>query len=94
MKHKLSTETKLTIQFWLGVMVILAGLVMLFFGIFIPPTGIIDNSILVAFGETATFSGSLIGIDYSYKYKTYKLEKEDEFRRHQHNFNREQERED
>lgn len=35
----------------------------------LPPVGIIDSSVLVAFGEILTFVGSLIGIDYHYKYR-------------------------
>ena len=35
----------------------------------LPPVGIIDSSVLVAFGEILTFVGSLIGIDYRYRYK-------------------------
>ena len=35
----------------------------------LPPVGIIDSSVLIAFGEILTFSGSLIGIDYHYKYR-------------------------
>ena len=35
----------------------------------LPPTGVIDNSVLIAFGEILTFVGSLIGIDYKYRYK-------------------------
>ena len=34
----------------------------------LPPVGIIDSSVLIAFGEILTFSGSLIGIDYKYRY--------------------------
>ena len=34
-----------------------------------PPVGIIDSSVLVAFGEILTFVGSLVGIDYRYRYK-------------------------
>lgn len=40
-----------------------------FAGFCVPPTGVIDNSVLVAFGEILTFVGSLFGIDYHYKYK-------------------------
>lgn len=76
-KGRLTKEEKLTIQFWLGVLVIIAGLTMLFMGIWIHPVGIIDHSILVAFGEAATFSGALIGIDYSYKYKMYMAHKDE-----------------
>jgi hypothetical protein len=40
-----------------------------FCGIFIEPQGQIHETLLVAFGETATFAGSLFGIDYYYKQK-------------------------
>ena len=45
------------------------GLIMLFCGVFIEPDGQIHESLLVGFGEVATFSGSLFGIDYVYKHK-------------------------
>lgn len=45
------------------------GLILLFCGIFIAPQGEIHESLLVGFGEVATFSGALFGIDYTYKYK-------------------------
>jgi hypothetical protein len=38
-----------------------------FCGIFIDPQGQIHETLLVAFGETATFAGALSGIDYVYK---------------------------
>ena len=47
----------------------LGGLVLLFCGIYIDPEGQIHETVLVAFGETATFAGSLFGIDYYYKQK-------------------------
>ena len=43
------------------------GLVLLFIGTFIDPQGQIHESLLVGFGEVATFSGALFGIDYVYK---------------------------
>lgn len=45
----------------------LGGLILLFCGVFIEPQGQIHESLLVAFGETATFAGALFGIDYVYK---------------------------
>ena len=45
------------------------GLILLFCGVFIDPQGEIHSSLLVAFGETATFAGALFGIDYVYKHK-------------------------
>jgi len=47
----------------------LAGVVLIFIGLFIQPVGEIHYSVLVAFGEILTFSGSLLGIDYRYRYK-------------------------
>ena len=35
----------------------------------------IDPSVLTAFGEIATFAGSLIGIDYTYKYKSMRFDR-------------------
>lgn len=47
----------------------MSGVALLFCGLFFHPVGEIHNSVLVAFGETATFAGSLFGIDYHYKLK-------------------------
>lgn len=43
------------------------GLILLFCGIFIAPQGEIHESLLIGFGEVATFAGALFGIDYVYK---------------------------
>ena len=48
------------------------GLIMLFCGIYISPLGEIHESLLVAFGEVATFAGALFGIDYTYRRKEKK----------------------
>ena len=45
------------------------GILLLIAGFTIPPVGEIHHSVLIAFGEILTFSGSLIGIDYKYRYK-------------------------
>ena len=47
----------------------LGGLVLLFVGMLIAPQGEIHETVLVAFGEVATFAGSIIGIDYRYKFR-------------------------
>lgn len=60
---------------WIDIQLITAfllsfgGLVMLFCGVYISPLGQIHDSLLVAFGEIATFAGALFGIDYVYKKK-------------------------
>lgn len=72
--HKLTSEEKLSLQFILGVFVVLAGLTLLFLGFFAVPLGEIAPSVLTAFGEVGTFSGALIGVDYKYKFDRYKID--------------------
>lgn len=70
--RELTKQEKITVQLWLGVFLAIVGVVLLWFGLFIPPMGIIHASVLTALGEIFTFSGALVGIDYSYKYKIIK----------------------
>ena len=51
---------------------VVLGAGLLIAGFIVPPVGIIDSSVLIAFGEIGTFAGSLFGIDYHYKYKAMK----------------------
>lgn len=48
---------------------VLAGLVLVGVSVAIEPAGEIHYSVLVAYGETLTFAGALLGIDYHYKSK-------------------------
>ena len=57
------------IQLLTAALLSIGGLVLLFCGVYIDPQGEIHESLLVAFGEVATFSGALMGIDYTYKHK-------------------------
>lgn len=68
MKH-ITPEQKMTAQFLLGCVVVVAGLVLLFIGCYIAPMGQIHESVLVGVGEAFTFAGALIGVDYHYRYK-------------------------
>lgn len=65
---------KLKLNFRLAVATVLTvvGCGLLIAGFIVPPLGIIDSSVLVAFGETSTFVGAVLGIDYNYKYQIYK----------------------
>ena len=45
------------------------GLALLYVGALIAPQGEIHESILVGFGEVATFAGAIFGIDYTYRFK-------------------------
>lgn len=67
------------IQLWIAIVLVLSGLVLLFMGFWNPPSGVIDNSVLIAFGEVSTFAGSLLGIDYKYRAEIfYKNKKNDD----------------
>ena len=60
---------KPNIQLLTAAVLSIGGLVLLFCGIFIAPQGQIHESLLIGFGEVATFAGALFGIDYTYKYR-------------------------
>ena len=60
---------RLDIQLITAAVLSVGGLVLLFCGVFIAPQGEVHESILVGFGEVATFAGALFGIDYTYKLK-------------------------
>ena len=59
----------LDIQLLTAAVLSVGGLVLLFCGAFVSPQGEIHESLLVGFGEVATFAGALFGIDYVYKKK-------------------------
>ena len=61
---------KLSIQLGLAVALVIFGIGLIVASFIVPPLGVIDSSVLVAYGETLTFVGALIGVDYSYKFKT------------------------
>ena len=62
-------KDRFNIQLITAAVLSFGGLVLLFCGVYIDPQGQIHESLLVAFGEVATFSGALMGIDYVYKKK-------------------------
>ncbi len=63
------------IQLLIAALVSLAGIALLFVGTLLAPQGEIHETVLVAFGEIATFAGSIIGIDYHYKIRNDREEK-------------------
>lgn len=65
-------KQKIDIQLIIACIVTLAGLVLLFCGFWISPTGEVHNSVLVAFGEALSFAGALLGVDYTYKFKAWR----------------------
>ena len=60
---------KLSIQLITAAILAIGGLVLLFCGVYIAPQGEIHESLLVGFGEVATFAGALFGIDYTYRFR-------------------------
>lgn len=60
---------RLTYQLITACVLAFVGVVLLFCGMFLPPSGEIHPSVLTAFGEILVFSSGLFGIDYSYKVK-------------------------
>lgn len=59
MKHK--------IQMRLAVAMVIFGATLITLSFFVEPFGVIDPSVLTAFGELLTFAGALVGIDAKYQ---------------------------
>lgn len=57
------------VQLWTAVALTVFGMLLLVAGLCIPPCGLIDSSVLVAYGEVSTFAGALFGVDYFYRHK-------------------------
>jgi|GEM_PF-403152 len=64
-----ATSRKMQLQLVLAVVLAVFGMLLFIVAFIVPPTGIIDSSVLVAGGEVFTFAGSLLGLDYRYRYK-------------------------
>jgi hypothetical protein len=60
---------KLKFQLLTSAILIIVGCGLLIAGFCVPPVGIIDSSILIAFGEILTFVGAIFGIDYTYRFR-------------------------
>lgn len=73
---KIEKTTKLTIQVILSVILVLSGIVLLFMGFKVAPEGQIHDSVLVGSGETFTFAGALLGIEYAAKTAVLKFKQE------------------
>lgn len=67
----MNKKTRLNLQLIIAIVLVVIGCALLIAGFIVPPLGVIDSSILVAYGETCTFAGALFGVDYNYRYKMY-----------------------
>lgn len=74
MRRFISEKQRLSIQLVFAVFMATMGMVLLFISFFFPPMGVIDASVLAAIGEIFSFSGAVMGIDYSYRFKHYKID--------------------
>ena len=64
---------KFNVQIITAAVLAIGGLVLLFCGTYIDPQGEISDSLLIGFGEVATFSGALFGIDAAYSKKLWDI---------------------
>lgn len=60
---------KLNIELVLAVFMTIFGVILIALSFIVPPKGVIDPTVLTAYGETLTFVGALVGVDYHYQYK-------------------------
>ena len=65
-------KQRLNFRLTVAAILTIVGCGLLIAGFLVPPLGVIDGSVLIAFGETSTFVGAVLGIDYNYKYQIYK----------------------
>jgi NADH:ubiquinone oxidoreductase subunit 3 (subunit A) len=70
----MTNSKKLNVRLLVVVLLTIVGSGLLIAGFIVPPLGVIDSSILVAFGETSTFVAAVLGVDYNYRYKQFKME--------------------
>jgi len=68
---------KLKFQLLTSALLIIIGCGLLIAGFCVEPVGVIDSSVLIAFGEILTFVGAIFGIDYTYRVKVLTKEKEE-----------------
>ena len=65
-------KQRLNFRLTVAAILTIVGCGLLIAGFLVPPLGVIDGSVLIAFGETSTFVGAVLGIDSNYKYQIYK----------------------
>lgn len=65
-----------SIKIYLSVALMIFGCIMVMCGFWVAPMGVIDNSVLIIFGEISTFVGSVFGISMVYSTRHKQLENE------------------
>lgn len=64
------------IQFISSLITLVAGIVLVFLGFFAVPIGVIDYTVITAFGLFLSFVGAVWHIDIKYDFKTKEIERE------------------
>lgn len=64
------------IQFISSLITLVAGIVLVFLGFFAVPIGIIDYTVITAFGLFLSFVGAVWHIDLKYDFKAREIERE------------------
>ena len=70
-KQKIEAR-RLTTMTVLAAIMVVFGIVLVGVSFFVPPMGEIHPTVLTAFGEGLTFSGSLLGMDTNYQFKVFR----------------------
>lgn len=60
-------------RFWLGCVLIVVGIILIFLGFYIEPVGELSGSLLGAVGEVFTLGGALVGADAYVEYRIKKI---------------------
>ena len=61
-KEKVENRAGRRFSQWMASLTMAAGLTLIFMGFWVAPEGVIDRSVLMAFGEILVFVGSVMGI--------------------------------
>lgn len=76
MAEDIKKGTRDIIQFISSLITLIAGIVLVFLGFFAVPIGVIDYTVITAFGLFLSFVGAVWHIDLKYDFKTKEIERE------------------
>lgn len=76
MAQDIKKGTRDIIQFISSLITLVAGIVLVFLGFFAVPIGVIDYTVITAFGLFLSFVGAVWHIDLKYDFKTKEIERE------------------
>ena len=76
MAEDIKKGTRDIIQFISSLITLIAGIVLVFLGFFAVPIGVIDYTVITAFGLFLSFVGAVWHIDLKYDFKTREIERE------------------